>query len=113
MKNIPFIPPRTMPIGPHEAWQHAARMALRVLGAVGGGYAFCAACAALLSVALPRLAGLPRSEAVVAAAVTGFVLYLVVLIWAFSVRGLRRLWSLLASGTALACGLADWFIRQA
>jgi len=88
-------------------------MALRVLGAVGGGYAFCTACAALLSVALPKLMGLPRSEAVVAAAMAGFVLYLVVLVWAFGVRSLLRLWGLLAGGTALAYGLAYWFISHA
>ncbi len=113
MKSILFVPPHSKPAGQHAAWQRAARMALRVLGAVGGGYAFCAACVALLSAALPRLMGLPRSEAVVAAAMAGFVLYLAVLICAFGVRGLLRLWGLLAIGTALAHGLAYWFSSQA
>jgi hypothetical protein len=105
--------PRTTPAQAQTAWRRAARMALRVLGAVGGGYAFCAACAALLSVALPKLMDLPRSEAVVAAAMAGFVLYLVVLLWAFGVRSLLRLWGLLAGGTALAYGLLRWLISQA
>lgn len=91
----------------------AARVALRVLGAVGGGYAFCAACVALLAVALPRLAGVPRSEAVLAAAMLGFVLYLAVLVWAFSVPSLGRLWCALAGGTALAYGLLRWAMHQA
>lgn len=77
---------------------------LRVTGALLGGYAFSAALVALLAVGLPLL-GLPRSEAVVSAAMLGFVLYLLLLLWAFSVRSLVRLWGVLAAGTALACGL--------
>lgn len=89
----------------------AARVALRVLGAVGGGYAFCAACVAWLAVTLPRFAGVARSEAVLAAAMLGFVLYLAVLVWAFSVPSLRRLWCALAGGTALVCGLLHWTMQ--
>ncbi|HSV54373.1 MAG TPA: iron uptake protein [Burkholderiaceae bacterium] len=84
-------------------------IALRIAAALPGGYAFTAALVALLSVALP-LAGLARSEAVVLAAMLGFVLYLPLLLWAFSVRSLARLWAVLASGTVLALGLA-WLIR--
>ncbi|MGH8847398.1 MAG: iron uptake protein [Polaromonas sp.] len=83
-----------------------ARLAilLRIAGAVLGGYVFSAALVALLAAGLP-LAGLPRSEAAVSAAMLGFVLYLLVLLWAFSVRSLVRLWAVLAGGTALAAGL--------
>lgn len=77
---------------------------LRVIGAVLGGYVFSAALVALLAAGLP-LAGLPRSEAVVSAAMLGFVLYLLVLLWAFSVRSLARLWAVLAGGAALAASL--------
>ena len=79
-------------------------VALRVLGAIAGGYAFTAALVALLAAALPLL-GLARSEAVVSAAMLGFVIYLLVLLWAFSVRSLARLWAVLAGGTGLAFGL--------
>jgi len=85
--------------------RHAARVALRVLGAVGGGYALSAALVALLSAALP-LAGLTRSEAVVLAATGGFGIYLLLLLWAFSVRSLARLWAVLAIGTALCAAVA-------
>lgn len=76
----------------------------QVVGAVLGGYAFTAALVALLTIALAH-AGLPRSEAVVSASMLGFLVYLVVLLWAFSVRGLVRLWAVLAGATALTCGL--------
>ena len=83
----------------------AVNVGLRVIGSVGGGYAFTATLVALLSAALSR-AEISRSEAVTAAALMGFVLYLVVLLWGFSVRSVTRLWALLASGTALASALA-------
>ncbi|MDO8372947.1 MAG: PepSY domain-containing protein, partial [Polaromonas sp.] len=63
------------------------RIVLRLIAALPGGYAFTAALVALLAAALPLL-GLARSEAVVSAAMLGFVLYLLVLLWAFSVRSL-------------------------
>ncbi|MES2400897.1 MAG: hypothetical protein V4573_12990 [Pseudomonadota bacterium] len=76
------------------------RIVLRLIAALPGGYAFTAALVALLAAALPLL-GLARSEAVVSAAMLGFVLYLLVLLWAFSVRSLAWLWAVLAGGTAL------------
>lgn len=85
----------------------AAALLLRLSGAVGGGYAFTSAGVALASVALRQL-GLPRSEAVVLSAMLGFVLYLLVLLWAFSVRSPVRLWVVLAGGTALSTILAVW-----
>lgn len=77
------------------------RIVLRLIAALPGGYAFTAALVALLAAALPLL-GLARSEAVVSAAMLGFVLYLLVLLWAFSVRSLARLWAVLTGGTAVA-----------
>ncbi len=84
---------------------------LRVIGAVLGGYGFSAALVALVAVGLTAL-GLARSEAVVAASLLGFVLYLVVLLWAFSVRSLARLWLCMGCGTALAYGLMLAIQRQ-
>lgn len=78
---------------------------LRVIGTLGGGYAFTAAWVALLAVAL-SLAPIGRSEAVTAAALMGYLIYLAVLLWGFSVRSVTRLWVLLASGTTLAGTLA-------
>lgn len=94
------MPPRLR----RAATRSWVRIVLRLIAALPGGYAFTAAVVALLATALPLL-GLARSEAVVSAAMLGFVLYLLVLLWAFSVRSLARLWAVLAGGTALAFGL--------
>ena len=90
----------------HLPW---LRIVQRIIGALPGGYLFTAAQVALLTIVLER-AGLARSEAVVSASMGGFLLYLLVLLWTFSVRSLARLWALLAGGTALAGGLV-FFIR--
>ncbi len=81
-----------------------ARVALRIAAAVGGGYAWTASCVGLLAALLP-LTGMARSEAVVLSAMLGYVIYLLVLLWAFSTRSLARLGAVLVCGTALACGL--------
>ena len=77
---------------------------LRVTAALLGGYAFSATLVALLAAAL-ALAGMARSEAVVLAAMLGCVLYLLVLLWAFSVRSLARLGAVLTGASVLAYGL--------
>lgn len=77
---------------------------LRVTAALLGGYAFSATLVALLAAAL-ALAGMARSEAVVLAAMLGCVLYLLVLLWTFSVRSLARLGAVLTGASVLAYGL--------
>ena len=79
-------------------------MTVRTIGTVLGGYALTATCVPLLASAF-ALAGMARSEAVVLAAMLGFVFYLVVLLWAFSVRSLARLLAVMTGGTALAYAL--------
>jgi len=78
--------------------------ALRVLGAVCGGYALTALTVAVGAVALSR-AGMARSEAVALAAMLGFVLYLVLLLWGFSVRRVGRLWLGFGAGAAVMWAL--------
>lgn len=75
-----------------------------MIGSVGGGYALTSALVACLASAL-SLAQVPRSEAVAAAALMGYLLYLAVLLWGFSVRSVARLWVTLAAGTALGSAL--------
>jgi hypothetical protein len=58
-----------------------------------------------VSVILPWLLAVPRSEAVLLASMLGFVVYPVVLLWAFAAR-LWRVWAVLAGGAALGFGLA-------
>ena len=55
---------------------------------------------------LERHVRLLRSEAVVLAAMLGFVVYLVVLLWAFAERSLARLAAVVLAGAAAAHGLA-------
>ena len=82
----------------------ALHVTARVLGALPGGYLLTACSMGLLS-RLLVLAGLPRSEAVVATAMLGFLIYLAWLLWAFSVRRLRRLWATVLLGSAACLAL--------
>ena len=82
---------------------------LRVLAAVFGGYVFAASAVAALASALCA-GGMARSEATVTSALLGFPVYLVVLLWAFGVCSLRRLGTLLVSGSAILGGLV-WLMR--
>ncbi|WP_229255293.1 hypothetical protein [Duganella phyllosphaerae] len=75
-------------------------MALRIVGAIAGGYAVTALAVAACSAALAH-AGMARSEAVALCAMLGFVVYLVLALWAFAVRSVVRLWLALAAGAAL------------
>src|SRR5262245_64814207 len=76
-------------------------LGLRLLAAVPGGYVFSAAWVAALG-GLLAAAGMARSDAVVLAAMLGFVFFLVFLVWAFTQRSVARVWTVAALGTA-AC----------
>lgn len=94
----PALPDRTPLLTP------TLRVLLRIIAAVPLGYACCAAWVGVLAWGLSQM-GLARSEAVVCAAMLGFILYLLVLLWAFSVTSLMRLWGVLAGGMLLGYGL--------
>lgn len=76
---------------------------LRLVAAIGGGYAVAAGLAAVAAVGLPQVTTLPRSEAAVLAAMVAFLVYLALLIWAFAEPRLARLCLILA-----AAGIASW-----
>ncbi|MDB5489480.1 MAG: hypothetical protein JWQ58_3195 [Reyranella sp.] len=76
---------------------------VRLVAAVGGGYAVAAGLAALAAVALPAAKLMPRGEAVVLASMLAFLVYLALLIWAFADRRLARLCLAMA-----AAGIASW-----
>lgn len=80
------------------------KLILRIAGAVLGGYGLTALLVALLAALLGH-AGLPRSEATVSAAMAGFLLYLVILVWAFGTVRLRVLWATLVAGSGSVYGL--------
>lgn len=68
----------------------------RLLLAVVGGYWLTAGLVSLGALALAAV--MPRSEAVVLMAMLGFVVYLVLLLWAFAELRLTRLWLMLGGG---------------
>ncbi|MFN4014140.1 MAG: hypothetical protein ACK4JB_02310 [Reyranella sp.] len=76
---------------------------LRLVVAVGGGYAVAAGLAALAAVILPAAGLMVRSEAVVLASMLAFLAYLALLIWAFADRRLARLCLLMGSA-----GIVSW-----
>jgi hypothetical protein len=86
---------------------------VRLVAAVGGGYAVSAGLAALASVALPSAGSMPRSEAVVLASMLAFLVYLVLLIWAFAEPRLIRLCLILAAAGIVSWGGAFGLVRLA
>lgn len=80
----------------------ALRLCLRLAAAIPGGYALSSAAVALVGGLLAHF-GMVRSEAVVLSAMSGLVLYMVLLIWAFAERSLARLWVGIAGGF-IVCG---------
>ncbi|MCH2393942.1 hypothetical protein [Oceanibaculum sp.] len=82
-------------------------LAFRLLSIVVGGYFLSAALTALGAAGLVSL-GMDRSEAVVLMSMLGFIIYLLVLIWAFAERRLPRLLAVTLGGTAVGHGLVYW-----
>ncbi|MGJ7484066.1 iron uptake protein [Variovorax sp. LT2P21] len=76
---------------------------LRVAAAVGGGFGLTSLAVVVLAGLLARW-GLPGAEAVVAAAMAGFLIYLAVLLWGLACQSTWRLGGWLALWVAaLAC----------
>ncbi|NKQ09653.1 hypothetical protein [Pseudomonas sp. SST3] len=90
---------------PGRRWPRQASLLLRVVAAVGGGYACTVALSSTAAQLLTLLGGMARSEAVILAAMLGFILYLVLLLWSFTEPRLWRVWALLLAGTAIGLGL--------
>ena len=80
------------------------KLALRITGAVLGGYGLTALLVELLTALLVQ-ADMPRTEAIVSASMAGFLMYLAVLVWAFSTIRLHTLWAGLVAGSGAAYGL--------
>jgi hypothetical protein len=88
----------------------AAALCIRLLLAIPGGYALVAATVAVLGAGLAWL-GLARSDAVVLSAMLGFVLYLLLLLWAFAERRLSRVTSGVLGGLAF-CAALLWLLTS-
>ena len=94
--------------GEAPSWLRVGKVASRVLAAVGAGYACTAAVVALTTLLLSLAFGMARGEAVVLAAMAGFLLYLTVLLWGFAEPRLARVWAVLVGAAVLCWGLAQW-----
>ncbi|MGC3982070.1 MAG: hypothetical protein QM808_12485 [Steroidobacteraceae bacterium] len=86
----------------NEDIRYRLSVASRVLAAFVGGYAFTSAVTVLLALLWP----LPKAEAIYAADMLSFTLYVLVLIWAFSVRRVRVVWLGMFGGAAVFALLA-------
>lgn len=80
-------------------------LALRVVAAIGGGYACTVALASAGAQLLVLSGSMARSEAVVLTAMLSFILYLVLLIWSFSEPRLWRVWAMLLAGIIISSAL--------
>lgn len=84
-----------------------AAVALRVIAAVGGGF-FVASLGVRVIAGLLARCGLPGAEAVVAAAMAGFLIYLVVLLWGLGCDSVWQLGAWLSSGAVVLACLSRW-----
>ena len=87
-----------------DAARQWAMVGQRLVLAVVGGYLLSAAAAALLALGLSQI--MSRSEAVMLMAMCVFIIYLVVLLWAFAEHDVLRLWLMLGGGAGAAQLLA-------
>ena len=76
---------------------------VRLVAAIGGGYAVSAGLAALAARVLPVTTAMPAREAVVLVSMLAFLVYLGLLIWGFAEPSLVRLCLILA-----AVGIVSW-----
>ena len=82
-----------------------ARLSLRILLVVVGGYLLAAGTSGLAAAALAHV--MPRAEAVVLMAMLAFLVYLALLIWGFAERRLARVAVVLGGGGVAAFALAE------
>ena len=83
----------------------------RIAAGVLGGYAFTWGFIAL-GIGLLFAARVEFHDAEALGYILGFVVFLVVFLWAFSAASLRRVWLVLAGGGALMTAAA-WLVQQA
>lgn len=88
------------------SFSHVARyrwsVASRVLAAVIGGYSLTSAATVLLALVWP----LPQADAILAATMLSFILYVGILVWIFSVKRLQTIWLGLFIMTVICLGLS-------
>ncbi|MBY0325055.1 MAG: hypothetical protein K2X72_40505 [Reyranella sp.] len=88
-------------------------MIVRLIAAIGGGYAVSAGLAALAARVLPATTTMPPREAVVLASMLAFLVYLGLLIWGFAEPSLVRLCFILVGVGAVSWGGAFGLVHLA
>jgi len=86
-------------------WSVASRVAAATLG----GYGLTSAATVLLALVLP----LSKANAVVTASMLSFALYLLVVIWTFSIRSATRAWLWIVGTTTILGALCYLLARGA
>jgi hypothetical protein len=86
-------------------------IALRIAAGMLGGYAFTWGFIALAITSL-FAARLDFHDAETLGTILGFIVFLVVFLWAFAARSVLRVWGVLAGGGALMAGAA-WLVQRA
>lgn len=86
-------------------------IALRIAAGMLGGYAFAWGFIAL-AIVLLFAARLDFHDAEILGTILGFIVFLVVFLWAFAARSVVRVWLVLAGGGALMAGAA-WLVQRA
>jgi hypothetical protein len=82
------------------------RIIARVVAVVLGGYGATASVIAGSTILLPMVSALPRAEAYVLATMLGFVLYLVLGLWAAVAPNLLKVWFVLGGLSAFGFAAA-------
>lgn len=90
---------------PSHPWTRRSSLVLRVVAAIGGGYACTVALASAGAHLLVLAGGMARSEAVILTAMLSFILYLTLLLWSFAEPRLWRVWALPLAGIAIGLAL--------
>ncbi|WP_290524528.1 hypothetical protein [Alcanivorax sp.] len=80
----------------------------RVVAAFVGGYMLSSMVLLLLSLTLP----LPQAEAIATGTMLGFILYALIIIWAFSIKRLRTVWLGLLIGSLACAPLILWLMPE-
>ncbi|MBB6092542.1 apolipoprotein N-acyltransferase [Povalibacter uvarum] len=86
-------------------------IALRIIGAVGGGWLFVWGFTTL-GIALGIATGMPYDEARTLLYLLAFVVFLVAFCWSFVTASIARVWLVLAGGGAVMTGGAWLLLRS-
>ncbi|MEG3000610.1 MAG: iron transporter [Comamonas sp.] len=90
-------------------WRYRSEVLLRTVVALGGGYALSAAWAAVCGLVVVRWFSMSRVDAVMWFTTLSFVVYAVVVLWAFACGSTRKVCRVIGVSTALLVAAA-WLL---